>query len=352
MAHGPSGGHGLVWQPLKRSDLDDLDVLLTAIEHLDEPIERHSLAHLYERFEEIDSDPEIDTILGRDGGGVPVAYGWARRVVFDVDPRRVYLSGGVHPGWRRQGIGSALLRWQIAAARRWYRDEWVEGHGPLRMICLVEDKLVEQRRLYERSGLEPVRWFADLTRRLTDPLPEPATPPGIRIIAMREDHLEAVRLAHNEAFAEHWGNQDIDSDHWLEELTRSTSRLTWSWIAVDESSSEVVGYITNGAYEQDWPAQGYRDGWTDRLGVRPAWRGRGIARALLAASMRSYLEAGLDGAGLGVDTDHPTGAHGLYAEMGFAATNTTVLYARDETRDQVSEALEALGAAEGTAPTD
>ena len=65
--------------------------------------------------------------------------------------------------------------------------------------------------------------------------------------------------------------------------------------------------------------------------MRPAWRRRGIARALLAASMRSYAEAGLDAAGLGVDTENPTGAYGLYAEMGFVATNTTVMYARTET---------------------
>ena len=68
--------------------------------------------------------------------------------------------------------------------------------------------------------------------------------------------------------------------------------------------------------------------------MRPAWRRRGIARALLAASMRSYAEAGLDAAGLGVDTENPTGAYGLYAEMGFVATNTTVLYARTETLEE------------------
>ena len=61
MAHVPSAEHRLHWQPLARADLDQLSGLLTAIEHLDEPIERHSVDELYERFDEIDSDPEIDT---------------------------------------------------------------------------------------------------------------------------------------------------------------------------------------------------------------------------------------------------------------------------------------------------
>lgn len=336
----PEGDHGLQWRPLCRAELDQLSGLLTAIEHLDEPVERHSVSELYERFDAIDSDPESDTIVGRDGAGFPVAYGWARRVQFDVDPRRVYLSGGVHPGWRRRGIGTALLRWQLDGARRAYLDSLSEEHGPLRIICLVEDRLSEQRAVYASVGLTPNRWFADLTRRLSDPAPELVVPEGIRIAPMREDQLEAVRLAHNEASTGLWGAQPIDEAHWREELSRSTCRLEWSWVAIDNATSEIVGYITNSAYEQDWPAQGFSDGWTDRLGVRPAWRRRGIARALLTASMRSYAYAGLDAAGLGVDTEQPTGAYGLYAAMGFVATNTTVLYACTETPEEAKAALD------------
>ena len=30
--------------------------------------------------------------------------------------RRVFLGGGVHPEWRRRGIGREVLRWQTARA--------------------------------------------------------------------------------------------------------------------------------------------------------------------------------------------------------------------------------------------
>ena len=325
----PNDQHGLVWRPIRRGDIDELSSLLSAIEHLDEPSERHSIDELYEQLDEADVDTDADTILGRDAGGTLVAYGWNHPLLSDVDPRRVHVTGGVHPGWRRRGIGYALFAWQLDRARRWHAETHREGLGPLRVICAVDTKLADTRALYERAGLEPVRWFADMTLRFDGTPPDFPPPPGIRLVPLSRKLFDAVRQAHNEAFADHWGSQPIDATRWAEQLARSASRVSWSWVALEERTSDVVGYATNSAYEQDWQSQGFTEGWTDRLGVRPGWRGRGIARALLGASMRSFAEAGLDAAGLGVDTDSPTGAFRLYESMGYRATDTNVMYARD-----------------------
>lgn len=326
MPAGPQDRHGLLWRPIEPADLPELSGLLTAIEHLDEPHERHSLAELAEELAEADAVPARDTIIGR-ADGVAVAYGWNHPMHADVDPRRVHLTGGVHPGWRRRGIGAAVLAWQLDRARDWYEQTRRAGHGPFRAICTAEAKLVEARRLYEQAGLTPVRWFADMVRMLDGALPEVSPPPGIRLIPLRRRLYEAVRQAHNAAFADHWGAQAVDSVRWLEQLGRESSRVGWSWVALAAASSEVVGYALNSAYQQDWEAQGFSEGWTDRLGVRPGWRGRGIASALLAASMRSFAEAGLDAAGLGVDTDSLTGARRLYESLGYQTVDTTVMYA-------------------------
>ncbi|HEU5484863.1 MAG TPA: GNAT family N-acetyltransferase [Microlunatus sp.] len=327
MAPRPDDQHGLVWRSVRRDDVEELSQLLTAIEHLDQPSERHSIDELYEQLDEADCDAEADTVIGRDAGGTLVAYGWNHPLYSDVDPRRVHLTGGVHPGWRRQGIGHALFAWQLDRARAWHAETYREGLGPLQVICAVDTKLADVRALYEQAGLEPVRWFADMTLRFEGAVPEFPPPAGIRLVPLSRKHFEAVRQAHNEAFADHWGSQPIDPTRWAEQLARSASRVSWSWVALVEQTSEVVGYATNAAYEQDWGSQGFSEGWTDRLGVRPGWRGRGIAKALLGASMRSFAEAGLDAAGLGVDTDSPTGAFGLYESMGYRATDTNVMYA-------------------------
>jgi mycothiol synthase len=324
----PSDPAGLRWRPLSRADLDDLHALVSAAEDADDPSSRHSLAELREAYEGQGADPEGNAVVGRDAEGALVAYGWDHPQVADVSPRRVHLAGTVHPAWRGRGIGRALLGWQVERARTFYAETHRSGYGPLQVIGYADEKQTAQRALYQRLGLEPTRWLADLSLRFAGP-PQPyAAPPGVRLVPLSHKLLEPVRLVHNEAFADRWGAQPIDAIGWDEQLNRRASRLSWSWVALDAATSEVVGYVTNAAYEQDWQAQGFSEGWTDRLGVRPCWRRRGVASALLARSMQSFYEAGLDAAGIGIDADRPTGVFGRYQRLGYRVVNLVLLHAR------------------------
>ncbi|HLA16542.1 MAG TPA: GNAT family N-acetyltransferase, partial [Candidatus Limnocylindrales bacterium] len=55
---------------------------------------------------------------------------------------------------------------------------------------------------------------------------------------------------------------------------------------------------------------------------------RGIARAMLAWSLRRVGDAGADRAALGVDLENPNEAHGLYESLGFRATAIELEYHR------------------------
>ena len=105
----------------------------------------------------------------------------------------------------------------------------------------------------------------------------------------------------------------------------------WSFIAVDRSGdrARVAGYLRSARYEQDWEALGWREGYTDMLGVLADYGGRGVAPALLTAAMRAYQRDGMEFAAAGVDSDSPTGAVGLYRELGYAPTQGSILYALD-----------------------
>jgi mycothiol synthase len=320
----------LEWQPLSRSDLGDLHHLLSAIEEGDELDDRHTLEDLAHTFDAPDADPARHCRLGRDGDGTLVAYGWNHPLRGDQDPRRVHLSGGVHPAHRGRGAGHALLAWQLEAASQWDLRTRTDDCGALQLIAYAEERCTDRRRLYEDLGLHPLRWYADMSHRFDGPPPPHEDPPGIRIVPLNRKRFEAVRLAHNEAFAGHWGSRPIDAEGWEKQLLRPESRLSWSWVALAAETSEVVGYATNAAYEDDWAEHGFSEGWTDRLGVRPAWRERGIARALLTASLRSFAEAGLDAAGVGVDSDDPSRTFELYEGLGYRATHSVVMYSRTE----------------------
>ena len=73
--------------------------------------------------------------------------------------------------------------------------------------------------------------------------------------------------------------------------------------------------------------KGLKEGHVDLIGVRPAWRGRGLAPALLAEVMHAYVASGMDTAGLSVDTGNASGALNLYLGMGFHVEHTSVAWA-------------------------
>jgi ribosomal protein S18 acetylase RimI-like enzyme len=57
-------------------------------------------------------------------------------------------------------------------------------------------------------------------------------------------------------------------------------------------------------------------GWIDVVGVRRAWRGRGIAKALLRRTFEGFASLGVTRVLLNVDAESPTGATRLYESLG------------------------------------
>ena len=67
-------------------------------------------------------------------------------------------------------------------------------------------------------------------------------------------------------------------------------------------------------------------GWLEHISVRRQWRRRGLGRAITAAAMVRLREAGIDEAMLGVDSENPTGALGLYEGLGFEVDTRSAAY--------------------------
>lgn len=308
----------LSWRPLHAADAAGLHALMSAVEAADESPARTSLAMVEEIFTEPWRDMQRDSLGGFDGDGDLRAFAIVSVRPGDARTVRAFLQGGVHPAWRGRGIGRAVLAWLEGRGRQKLAESGKEL--PARLAVFVDEHARDNRRLYAAAGFSPIRWYTEMRRDLAEPLPEVALE-GLRVEPWRPELDEAVRLAHNEAFADHWGSEPRTPEDWKHGPHFVPG---WSFVALD--GDEVVGYTLSGRYEDDFEVVGYPFGYSELLGVRRAWRGRGVAVALLAAAMAAFKEDGMAYAVLGVDTANPSGAHGLYERLGYRAVHGEVLY--------------------------
>ena len=310
---------GLVWRPLDAQDTGALFTLIAAIEAADRPPYRTSAIEVEEMVEGDWKDLAADTIVGVDASGELRAYATVEVRPGDVSTIRAFVVGGVHPQVRGVGIGTALVAWMTARARAKLAAR--TDRCPGRIAAYLDDSAPQQWHHYEDAGYTAQRFYATLRRDLRADLYPQDLGPGLRIQRWSAEVDDATRLAHNDAFQDHWGSEPATVQSWVQ--GRATFAPAWSFVVLDDDHRSadgepfVAGYLLSGRYEQDWPIAGYTSGYIETLGVRRAYRGRKIAVALLAEAMTAYRDDGMEYAELDVDTDNPSGAFGLYTTLGF-----------------------------------
>lgn len=268
------------------------------------------------------ADPVHDVVVVEVDGRVIAATGVERALRDDVPTYELW--GAVDPAHRRLGLGSWLIGWALDRAR-----ERASREDPLVQVNLgafSEDAEVGHRALLARSGLEPVRHFFLMRRPLAEPIADSPLPDGLEIRPVSEDQWRTIYDAENEAFRDHWGHREMTDSGFKATFAR-TELDTNLWV-VAWDGDQVAGVVQNWIWPEENEQLGVRRGWLEHISVRRPWRRRGLARAMTAASLVKFRERNLDEGMLGVDSENPNGALGLYTGLGFETYSRAAAYRR------------------------
>jgi mycothiol synthase len=174
-----------------------------------------------------------------------------------------------------------------------------------------------RRAAVEARGYRGVRFFFGMVRPTLEDIPEMPLPQGVDVRPVETGQLRAIFDAEVAAFAGHWGagTEDGGEDRWLGFRDEPLNDLALWQVAW--AGDTVVGMVRPYINPLDFEILGVRRGWCENISTHADWRGRGIAKALIARALVAMRDRGMTEAALGVDADNETGALGVYRAMGF-----------------------------------
>ena len=255
---------------------------------------------------------ETDTRLVHDPDGRLVASA----VVWDTSEPHVRTGGHfrVLPGCEDPALDEALLGWVEERAREAIPKAPADARVTLSSGAFSRDEA--RKRLLASHGFEMVRHFWRLRVEMEEAPSVLDLPDGISIRTVDPAaDIEAIAETVRDAFRDHWGfvEGDLADDvaewrHWVEG-DPTFDPTTW-FLAC--RGDEVIGVSIGTAKRPESDEMAY----IFVLAVRPEWRGRGIARALLTHSFAVFYNRGKTMVDLDADSANLTGAIRLYEGVG------------------------------------
>lgn len=271
-------------------------------------------------------NPSVDLAIAEVDGQIA---GYTRVFWWD-DPNhgRFYQSrAALHPQWRRQGIGTALLQWAedrlgaIAAGQPEDLSRWF-------LSSSVPPKATGWHRLLQNAGYEVFRYYHALVRPHLEDIPLPPLPAGIELRAARPEHYRAIWKNVDDSSRDEWPYADLTEDDYQAWLTNphfqpELWQIAWD-VAQDVPVGHVLTFIDHAENEEYNRLRGYTEG----IGVDPAWRRRGIARALICRSLLAQKAAGMKESALAADAGSSNEVTRLYEDCGFVIESTDTFYSK------------------------
>ena len=283
-----------------------------------------------------------DTLVREPG---PVTAGWcacagpvaqivayAQVALEDGDPAepRAVLAVWVHPQHRGSALDEALLSWAEVQAGCMLRTL----SAPRPAVLQVRDEALTPAAaaLYARHGFT-LAFGEDAMRHDLAALSRAGLPAGLRLLPWTAETIPRFYAAYSAAFADRPGFPGWSAEQWVSWISGSDEfRPELSLVALPgddlaaagDRFAVAAGFI---ACELERRPSGELRGWVEQMGVRPAWRRRGLAAALLDEALRRFRAAGAHDVLLHVNVDNPAARH-LYERLGFVVLSRRARYTR------------------------
>jgi mycothiol synthase len=213
----------------------------------------------------------------------------------------------VHPGFRRRGHGTALVKSAVAGADGAVQF-WAHGDEPA------------ARAFAEKNGFERTRVLWQMRRSLTDPLPAAPLPAGVTLRHFRPGYDEQAWLEVNaRAFADH-----PEQGRWTVDDLRLREAEPWfdpaGFLLAVDIGDRLLGFHWTKVHPESI-------GEVYVLGVDPGGHRRGLGGALTIAGLEHLAGRGLTTAMLYVDESNEAAVR-LYRRLGFEVWSADVSYAK------------------------
>jgi mycothiol synthase len=257
--------------------------------------------------------------------GRVVAYGRASWMELADGGAQVESILNIRPEARGCGVEQLLADHAIRRTHELVADPDRARGRAANLVVFVSGRDQVQRSVLTELGFRLEGHGAQLIRPDFESIPDLPIPEGLEVRSVdpgdRVMHRQVWEAAAR-AFAGSLGEQK-PTELRYDEFLKDPSFAPHLWqVAFD--GDRIAGQILNylGPLEPD----GTRIGWTEGISVQPEYRRRGLARALLARSIRVVRDAGATCAGLGVNLRNPNQAVVLYESMGYQIVSENYEY--------------------------
>ncbi len=293
---------GYSWRALEPGDVAALERFERACMQADGATSDAVLTDYRTRMQRLVPD---DTLCAVNAHGEIAASAWILFEGWVKHEYRAFLDGIVAPSFRGQGIGEFLLTWMEERSRQFFATVADDRERVLRHDFYHRGP--EAIALLERHGYDFAFAEDEMQRDLNQSIHSYPLPSGMCFVPWSPDRAHDFFRAYDGAFRDRPGFPGWPADVWIQNYTgydefrADLSRLV---LEGDEPVGYAVCLVENGGAE------------IAQIGVRPQWRGRGVASAILSEVLQLFKREGLTRAVLSVNADNSRAAS-VYRHSGF-----------------------------------